>query len=150
MDLNDNRLAQLARGDEAASAQDVSDIAAELLRLRRFHRGDSRRALQVRRMRWAVENMIIKVEHWFDAVGAVKPPTDSLLAALARVGDNLLELQKLVQSLPLELEDISVASVISKWLRSQMHEALPKLSDQDMAYVADAIERGDWREVLRG
>lgn len=46
----------------------VADLADELLHCRRAMRADSRRAQQLRRLRWTVEACIMKVEGVHDAV----------------------------------------------------------------------------------
>lgn len=61
--IPDDRLAELAKVDD-----ETGDIAAELLRRRRFHRAENRRSEQVRRLRWAAENLITKTEELLERV----------------------------------------------------------------------------------
>lgn len=61
--IPDERLAELAKVDD-----ETGDIAAELLRRRKFHRAETRRSEQVRRLRWATENLIMKAEELHDRV----------------------------------------------------------------------------------
>lgn len=56
-------LARRSAIDEAGEiGETIPAMAAELLRRRRIMRGDSRRAEQIRRMRWVLENMLVKIE----------------------------------------------------------------------------------------
>lgn len=58
---SDSELLALARDPNPR----VRSAAAELVALRRMRRLDSRRAEQIKRMRWAVENAIAKIETFF-------------------------------------------------------------------------------------
>lgn len=60
----DAELIEAARGESKPEWMTIQMqvIATELLRRRRIMRGDSRRAEQIRRMRWVLENMLVKVE----------------------------------------------------------------------------------------
>lgn len=63
---DDDRLTDIARDGfnaEAAPTQDeVKAMASELLHRRRQKRQEHRRADELRRMRWALENLLVKVE----------------------------------------------------------------------------------------
>lgn len=58
----DEDLAAIVRGDAVPAPATVKDICEELLRLRRCARGDSRRADQIRRLRWQAETLTVKAE----------------------------------------------------------------------------------------
>lgn len=148
-ELNDARLAAIARGDDVATAVDIQDMAAELLRSRKLGRGDSRRSLQVRRLRWSVENLIVKVEMWFESAPA---NNEQLLGALAKVCDRLRELHEDVKSLPLELEELGIAALISKWLTSEaLLNAIEAREWSDIPdELATRIDRGEWKAALHG
>jgi hypothetical protein len=60
------KIQAISRGDkdaiEALTNGDVSELAAEIVRLRRERAGDSRRADQLRKLRWAIEATHAKIE----------------------------------------------------------------------------------------
>lgn len=65
--IDDDALAtairELTTEDGASmSAADMAELLDELLRFRRVARGDSRRAEQLKKMRWIAENLLAKVE----------------------------------------------------------------------------------------
>ena len=101
-DLRDEQLVSIARGDFYPEAKTVSDMADEILRLRRWMRGDSRRSQQVRRLRWAVENALVKVEHLLERVSAPVLETGSIGAMLERLVEDVQELESRVAALPQE------------------------------------------------
>lgn len=144
MDLNDNRLAAIARGDEVANAAELEDMAAELLRLRRHARGDSRRSVQVRRLRWAVENLIVKTERLLERTTAPHEAVVEKMIAAA------CELEKEVRALPIELDEVRVDVAIVKWLTLCRDETKDATTRETLVDVIDKIMRGDWKEVLRG
>lgn len=146
MDLNDNRLAAIARGDEPTIPTEVEDMAAELLRLRRHARTDSRRSVQIRRLRWAVENLIVKTERLMDKTA---PPHDAVVDKMVAAAG---ELHREVRALPLELEEVSVATIVAKWLRSDaLLNALEAREWSDIPdELATRIDRSEWKEALHG
>lgn len=153
--LPDGRLAEVVRGEDVPNAQDIQDMAAELLRLRKQSRTDSRRSLQVRRLRWMVEHMIIKAETLADRARGIdghRPHDGAMVAAIGHMADKLDALYREVKKLPLELEEVSVADLIAKWLRTAKTDTkiLPDLKGTELEDLAADIERGAWREVLRG
>lgn len=87
----DEELADISRdgtlailgGDSEYHRSGLKDIAAELLRLRRVIRGDSRRAEQLKKLRWAVEVTLTKIEH-VGMAGAFDEIVDTV--KLAKVG----------------------------------------------------------------
>lgn len=97
--LKDETLVSIARGDFFPEAKVVSDMADEILRLRRMCRGDSRRAQQVRRLRWAVENALVKVENLFERVSAPVMETGSIGLMLERLVDDVQDLERRVGEL---------------------------------------------------
>jgi hypothetical protein len=64
---SDEQLIEIARGaplpNTTPTLNLIQSIAAELLHHRRRARADSRRAEQVKKLRWSVENTLTKVEH---------------------------------------------------------------------------------------
>lgn len=68
----DEELADIARdgtlailgGNDDHRRGGLKDIAAELIRLRRIVRGDSRRAEQLKKLRWSAETLIAKIEKY--------------------------------------------------------------------------------------
>lgn len=145
--IRDDRIAAIARGDDAATAKEISDIAHELLRARRLSRGDSRRAMQVRRLRWSVELVLLKVEHMAEAATG-----EHLVTVTDKLVGRVEELHRDVRALPLELEGVSVPGVIARWLRSDA--CGNNIGTREWSSVpdelADAIERGDWKDALHG
>jgi hypothetical protein len=68
MKISDEELVAAIKGDLLLSREQTDSVLDELLRARRLFRADSRRAEQVRRVRWAVENLLVKVERMGDRV----------------------------------------------------------------------------------
>lgn len=100
--LRDESLVSISRGDFYPDAKSVSEMADEVLRLRRMLRGDSRRAQQVRRLRWAMENAIVKVENLFERITAPVAETHSIGLLLERLVSDIQELERRVAEIPKE------------------------------------------------
>lgn len=150
--IRDERLAAVARGDDVLAIGEAGDVAAELLRLRRMNRSDSRRAMQIRRLRWQAELVAIRVESLLERLPATALESVALSSIIGKLCARADELVGLTRALPLELGDIDVAAAIAKWLRSSTTDAsvLPDLKGSELTELADSIERGDWKEVHRG
>lgn len=78
----DEQLIATIRSGELADGVSLADLADELLHLRRAMRGDSRQAHQLRRLRWTVENQVMKTEALLEQVEKLgadrsEPPTPS-------------------------------------------------------------------------
>lgn len=99
--MGDGRLARIARGEEFPNAATIGDMADEILRLRRFMRADTRRAQQIRRLRWAAENIIVKVESLAERL----PVREELVPAMTQLdslADDVKTLSMRVSALELD------------------------------------------------
>lgn len=66
--LTDEQLIVAIRTNIFPPGVTVADVCDELLRMRRASRQDSREAHQLRRLRWVVENQVMKTEALLDHV----------------------------------------------------------------------------------
>jgi hypothetical protein len=60
--IPDEALIEIIKGDRTVTTVELEELADELLKKRRILRRDSRRAEELRRLRWSCELLIQKVE----------------------------------------------------------------------------------------
>lgn len=113
--VTDEQLVEIARRGGATAAM-VGDIAVELLAARKRSRADSRRAEQIRKLRWAAENTLAKIEslatadlELIAAQERAEAAEDCTTAAEARLRDAALALRKLRD----RLGDVDVVSRVT-------------------------------------
>lgn len=82
--IPDDTLHEIVRSGRA-DREVTADVAHELIRARNRLRGDSRRAEQIRRARWVLENGLVKIEE----LSKFELSEDRVAEAIARFVESL-------------------------------------------------------------